>query len=288
MARINIEDSLFKDQRFSKLCIKMQSRRAALGAIIEAWMLAQQYVSSENPSGRVPAAEWQAQEIAQEIIDSGLARIVDEQVEIVGGLKNFAWLVQKKEAARKGGEAKSAKSRQASAPERQAAELEFCPPTLTPTPSLTLSLIPSPAPTLDLFTSDASCEAPAGESKRSAQKKFNDPNSPTRKATWDAYREAYEKRWGVTPDRNAALNAQIKALVEKVGEEAPNIVRFFLGHNDGLYVKSCHPMTLCLRDHVALKTQMLRGQAITTADIRRLEKQQQQHGILRDAEQGGF
>lgn len=96
-------------------------------------MLAQQYVSPENPNGMVPAAEWQAQEIANEIIEVRLASLAGEFVEISGGSKNFSWLVQKQVAAKKGGAAKAAAVR---LPNATVPGAEGCPPTLP----LTLSL----------------------------------------------------------------------------------------------------------------------------------------------------
>src|SRR5690606_33745341 len=99
------------------------------------------------------------------------------------------------------------------------------------------------------------------------------PQKEIRNKTWESYRDAYKLRWGVEPDRNASVNSIIKSLVEKVGTNAPDLMAFYLRHNDSQYVKSCHPLTLCLRDYVGLKTQMLRGKSITTADVRRLERQ---------------
>ena len=42
MARINIEDSLFKDRRFLKLLTKLGCEYKALGMISSAWILAQE------------------------------------------------------------------------------------------------------------------------------------------------------------------------------------------------------------------------------------------------------
>lgn len=106
MARINIEDSLFKDVRFTKLCIKFGCRRTALGALVEAWMLAQQCVSVNNPEGSIPETEWNAQEIANEIVDVKLASKHNGLVTITGGAKNFAWLVQRQEAGKSRSEKK--------------------------------------------------------------------------------------------------------------------------------------------------------------------------------------
>lgn len=103
MARINLEDSLHKDSRFVKLCIKFGSRRTALGAIVEAWMLADSYVDPSNPRALIPKEDWQSHEIANEIIEVGLASIEDEKIYIRGAEKHFKWKVQRQLAGQRGG-----------------------------------------------------------------------------------------------------------------------------------------------------------------------------------------
>ena len=99
-----------------------------------------------------------------------------------------------------------------------------------------------------------------------------DPASETR-PTWEAYIESYITRYKVPPTRNATTNAQMKQFVKRVGaEDAPGIVGFYLKHNDFLYVKTLHPVNLMLRDAEGLRTQWLKGKAVTSSDARESEK----------------
>jgi hypothetical protein len=105
LARINIEDSLYKDSRFIKLCIILRDLRTALGALFQAWALAQDHVEIDNPEGVIPLSEWKKQGISNEIIDVGLAEVRGDVVYISGAREQFAWLVQAKIKGRKGGQA---------------------------------------------------------------------------------------------------------------------------------------------------------------------------------------
>jgi hypothetical protein len=107
MARINIEDSLFKHNGFTKLLLKLGSRRAALGALVEAFMLAQEHFLSDASERLIPLSEWKRQEIADEIIESGLAEVREKGIYVFGSNEQFAWLLQKQNAGRKGGIAKA-------------------------------------------------------------------------------------------------------------------------------------------------------------------------------------
>lgn len=109
MARLNIEDSLYRDNRFTELCIKFGSKRTALGALVEAWSLAQDYVTIDNPKGLILIDDWKKQRIADEIIDVGLAIIDSDMVYILGAEKQFAWLVAAQIKGKKGGISKAKK-----------------------------------------------------------------------------------------------------------------------------------------------------------------------------------
>lgn len=101
------------------------------------------------------------------------------------------------------------------------------------------------------------------------------------KRVWEAYREAYFARYQVEPIRNAKVNSNIAQFTARVGaDEAPEIAAFFVRHNDSFYVKSMHAFGLCLRDAEALRTQWLKGRAITQADVRRFERNQEHASII--------
>ena len=100
MARINIEDSIFKDTRFFDLSLKLGSKRTALGALVEAFILAQQYFLKSSDH-LIPLEKWKEQKISDELIEVGLAEMVDDGIYVKGSKEQFGWLKQKSEAGKK-------------------------------------------------------------------------------------------------------------------------------------------------------------------------------------------
>ena len=101
-------------------------------------------------------------------------------------------------------------------------------------------------------------------------KKLNDPEK--NKVAWQAYREAYLARWRQEPIQDQKNNSAISRIVQRVGGElAPEILKFFVLHNDGFYIKSTHSLGLALKDVESLRTQFLNGKAITMGDVRKFE-----------------
>ena len=62
VARINIEDSIFKDSRFIKLTIRMGDFHKALGALVHAWIVAQKWYLT--PERMIPKSEWKEQDLS--------------------------------------------------------------------------------------------------------------------------------------------------------------------------------------------------------------------------------
>lgn len=91
---------------------------------------------------------------------------------------------------------------------------------------------------------------------------------------WNAYAEAYENRYKVKPVRNRTTNSQAKALSERLGvENACEVVRFYLTHNDSFFVRDQHPIGLCLSKAEALHTQWQRGKPVTSIMANQFAKQ---------------
>lgn len=259
MARINIEDSLFKDARFIDLCIFYGDKAKALGVITWAFVVAQKFYLSEESARLIPLSEWKRQQCDDKLIEIGLAEMRPEGVYVSGSETQFAWLIQKQEAGKKGGRPKSniTQKRKAGGYRAKAGESGSNPLTLTPTLSPSLSLSHSPA---------------------LSQKNIPEgvENAPARTGggvkIWEAYREAYKNRYGVEPIRNATTNSQCTALHKRLGEAAPDVVRFYLTHNDGYYLRNQHPIGLCLSQAESLHTQWQRGVAVTGVQVRNAEK----------------
>lgn len=78
------------------------------------------------------------------------------------------------------------------------------------------------------------------------------------RATWKSYSEAYEKRYGCAPLRNAELNAAIKSFCKKLPyHEAPQVAAFYVSLNDKFYVSQYHPAPLMSKNAAKLRTQWL-------------------------------
>lgn len=104
VARINIEDSLWSDPRFMKLCIRLGDERTAIGAVILAWKTAQKHwCPHKNP---IPNEEWAQAGIGREIIDVGLAKEVDDGIYVAGSEEHFDWYFERLSAAKAGGKAR--------------------------------------------------------------------------------------------------------------------------------------------------------------------------------------
>lgn len=110
------------------------------------------------------------------------------------------------------------------------------------------------------------------KSKDETPKIQNNPD--LNRVAWISYRDAFVLRWKQEPIRDAKANSTISNIVKRIGSEAAEVLKFFVSHNDGFYIKSTHSLGLALRDIETLRTQYLNGKAITSTDVRKFEKQQ--------------
>lgn len=266
MARINIEDSVFKDKRFTNLCIILGSRTLALGALVEAFMFSQEYASADNPECLAPLDKFEKEQLPKALIDTGWVEVRDDKVYVSGSKECHAWLIQKKAAGSKGGQksSKSATRRSSGGKRKQAA----------PSGGNPLTLTPSLTPSLSSSSSSRVPNSPAEE-----------PSALNRKI-WNAYSEAYFARYKTEPVRNKTVNSKIKQIGERLGDEAPDVVRFFVEHNKTYYVSKLHEIGICLQDAESLRTQWARGKPITTADIKNFERQVERDNLLQLIEEG--
>ncbi len=138
MARINIEDSLLKDDKFTELCIKLGSRIHALGVVTESFILAQKYYMNEVNDRLIPLNEWHRKKELHVLLDVEMAEQFENGVYIKGSKESFSWLLQKQAAGKKSAVLKRIKREMASTGVERAS-MEFNvqqPPTLTLTPTL--------------------------------------------------------------------------------------------------------------------------------------------------------
>jgi hypothetical protein len=238
------------------LCIHYGDKAKALGVITWAFVIAQKFYLSEESGRLIPLSEWKRQQCDDKLIEIGLAEMRQDGVYVSGSESQFAWLIQKQEAGKKGGRPKSNITHKKKAGGYRAKAGESGSNPLTLSPSLT--------PTLSLSQA---------HSQNISDGVKNDPARPSGGAQiWEAYREAYRGRYGVEPIRNATTNSQCTALHKRLGEAASEVVRFYLTHNDGYYLRNQHPIGLCLSQAESLHTQWQRGVAVTGTQVRNAEK----------------
>lgn len=110
MARINFEDSIYKDRRFYDLIPKCHSILEAKGLLLTAWELAQAFFLNEETNRMIPVEEWQKQKLGNALLEVGYAKQVDNYIYVCGSKEQFAWLLECQEAGRRGGRPKSNKT----------------------------------------------------------------------------------------------------------------------------------------------------------------------------------
>jgi len=100
MARINVEESVWKDSRYTDLCIMVGCRWKAIGLLVAAWRLAQEYwkpEKSKNHEGRqpIPADVWARERFPDAIIECGwFERLNDGTIRAHGADDAFGWLLK--------------------------------------------------------------------------------------------------------------------------------------------------------------------------------------------------
>ena len=81
------------------------------------------------------------------------------------------------------------------------------------------------------------------------------------RATWAAYSLAYEQRYKVKPVRNAPVNANVKALVKRLGyEEAPQVAEWYVANvHEPFVVNNSHGVGVLVNQAEGYRTQWARA-----------------------------
>jgi hypothetical protein len=106
MARINIEDSIYRDNRFLKLMFHFGSKWTAIGAVVDAWRIAQDFFSPENPRALIPIEEWKMRGGPEELLTFNLAVMEGDCIYVRGAEEQFKWIMKQWINGRKGGRPK--------------------------------------------------------------------------------------------------------------------------------------------------------------------------------------
>jgi hypothetical protein len=116
------------------------------------------------------------------------------------------------------------------------------------------------------------------------------------RATWAAYSEAYERRYGAKPVRNQAVNAKVKQFVLRIGhEESPAVAEFYVDKvSDNFVVLKVHDVGMLLAGAEGYRTQWFAGAAMTGTRAKQIDQSQSNYdaageamAILRNKRRGG-
>ena len=92
------------------------------------------------------------------------------------------------------------------------------------------------------------------------------------RAIWNAYAMAFD-RYGAKPVRNAKVNAQVPALLKRLGaEEAPAVAAYFVGINDAYLIRSYHEFGQLLAKAEAYRTAWATQTQVTGRTAQQAEK----------------
>lgn len=94
-------------------------------------------------------------------------------------------------------------------------------------------------------------------------------------ATWNAYADAYRKRYGVEPVCNAKVRGQLAHFVTRVpADEAPLIAAWFVGHNSAFYVRKGHAIDSLIADAEKLRTEWATNRQVTATQALQTDRTQ--------------
>lgn len=215
MARINIEDSLWSDPRFMRLCIKMGDEFKAIGAVVSAWRQAQKhYCPDKKP---IPQKDFEAAGLPIELVDVGLAVKCEDGFKMKGSDEHFAWWFQRWEAGKKGGRPSKTENRPVSETKRKVSDRNRV------KPSISNSISSSTSNSESISDSDSS----KGQTLPRLAMLWNEHSAQClknvdRMSSSSKRRKACEARWRENPDESYWI-----AVIERI-----NALPGCQGHND--------------------------------------------------------
>lgn len=110
-----------------------------------------------------------------------------------------------------------------------------------------------------------------------------DDGADVRRATWQAYSDAYEFRHGAAPIRDAKANSAIKAFCKSVpASECAPVAAFYVQNNNSFYVSKKHPPTLLASDAAKLRTEWVTGNQITQSEAMQADKTAARRSVFVD------
>lgn len=105
------------------------------------------------------------------------------------------------------------------------------------------------------------------------------------RATWTAYSDAYERRYGAKPLRNQSVNSKVKQFVQRIGhDESPAVAAFYAERvSDSFVVRKMHDVGLLLSGAEGYRTQWAVGAAMTGTRAKQIDQSQSNYDAAGEA-----
>lgn len=265
MARINIEDSLFKDSRWFKLLIKVGCEHKALGLITNAWILAQ---TNWLKYKCIPDSSWKKD--LDILIEVDFAEKIENGVYIKGSVDAFSWLEQRSNSGKSKSDRKIKSLKQNTKNVRTTAERlpNGC---RTATEPLTHSLTPSLTLTTNTNTiveNEQVVSTPQEITKVKRAKTGEVKFAKESQIIKVLYGDSFFKRYGSLPAWGAKENRLANLLIDSVGVEmATKLAEFYPTYADPWHVNMRHDFGLLVSQKTKVMTDMQNVKHLVDATI---------------------
>lgn len=97
---------------------------------------------------------------------------------------------------------------------------------------------------------------------------------------WDSYAEAYEERYGFKPATSAASYSNTAQIGQRVGEEGPDIVRYYVNHSDKFFTQNRHAIRFALSNIDRLRADRILGMNISSQDAKAFEDNKRTEDLI--------
>jgi hypothetical protein len=270
LARINIENSLFTDKRWTRLVIKLGCEEKAMGALIFAFLTAQKFWFPSRQ--RIPRKVWEQQGLCDEIIKCGLAdENADREIYVHGSEEQFEWLFKNSVGGKKSAQVRKEKYGSAQPkPKKITKKLEVPSKSSEPEPKSSEALTLSLTPTLSHSLSNTGEETPASHGVEVADKKAN-----RTKAFIAAYCTAFENTYKAKPRLQGRDFGVAKRLAELLNEEtAAQVIKTYFSMRDAWFLTKSHDLPTLEGNLNKVMIALQTGNALTREQIKNIDKQQ--------------
>ena len=283
MARINIEESIWIDPRFLKLCVKLGDQFRAVGMVVMAWRLAQEFWC---PSKRmIPKRRWADAELPDLLFECGLAELQGDEVYVRGTAESFSWYFDRIDSGRRGGKASAEKRKTKSKQRSTGGQPTLEQPLSNPQPTLEQPSTKSKQiqPSLSLSSSSSSSLSSSESSNYTKNENETEDagegENPVREFI-GLYCELWKSRYKTNPEMGGKPAGVAKRLVKNLGiRRARELVYAYLEMNDIWFIQQRHDLTTLESKLSAVVIYADTGATVTQGELRQADKTQTNRNV---------